>query len=326
MAVAPLTVEVHLTAQDRFDALRTDALAGLAARPKELPPKWFYDERGSRLFDEITRLPEYYLTRAEREILETVAEQVASLSEADTLVEIGSGTSEKTRLLLDALAGSDRLERFVPFDVSEPVLRESAARISSEYPGVAVHAVAGDFERHLGLLPRGGRRLVAFLGSSIGNLGPLERARFLRALHATLAPGDTLLLGTDLVKDAATLERAYDDAAGVTAEFNLNVLRVLDRELGADFDTGRFAHVARFDAEHDRVEMYLRSTQAQTVSVDALERRFTFARDELMRTEISTKFRRETVARELGAGGFALTAWWQDSGSRFALSLSTVRG
>lgn len=324
MAVAPLTVDVHLTARDRFEALRRDALAGLSATPKELPPKWFYDERGSQLFDQITRLPEYYLTRAEREILEAVGADVAALSQADTLVEIGSGTSRKTRILLDALRDRDHLERFVPFDVSEAVLRQSAEQIAAEYPHVGIHAVVGDFEQHLSLLPRGGRRLVAFLGSSIGNLGPRQRARFLAALHATLRPGDWLLLGTDLVKEAAVLQRAYDDRAGVTAEFNLNVLRVLNRELGADFDIDRFEHVARWDARHERVEMYLRSTGVQTVRVAALELAFLFARHELMRTEISTKFRRDGVERELRTSGFQLARWWEDAGGRFAVSLSSA--
>ena len=320
MAVAEHTVEVHLSPEDRREALCADARAGLASTPKQLPPKWFYDARGSELFDEITRLPEYYLTRCEREILEACAREIADVAHAETLVEIGSGTSEKTRILLDALAPAG----FVPFDVSEETLRASAAQVAAEHPGLAVHAVVGDFERHLGLLPRDGRRLVAFLGSSIGNLGPRERERFLRALRATLEPGDGLLLGTDLVKDPARLERAYDDAAGVTAAFNLNVLAVLNAELGADFDLARFEHVARWNPDGEWIEMLLRSTVSQVVSVPALDERYTFAAGELMLTEISAKFRRAGVEAELRAGGFAVRRWWEDSTGSFALSLSAA--
>ena len=218
--------------------MRADARAGLTASPKVLPPKWFYDEAGCRLFDEITRVPEYYPTRTERAILARHAGDIAARTSADTLVELGSGTSEKTRLLLDALVGARTAARFVPFDVSEPTLRDAANAIELEYPGVDVHAVVGDFERHLDRLPRGGTRLVAFLGSTIGNLDPDGRARFYRSIAAGLAPDDALLLGTDLVKDRRRLEAAYDDSAGVTAAFNRNVLAVLNRELAADFDAG----------------------------------------------------------------------------------------
>ncbi|HEY4397100.1 MAG TPA: L-histidine N(alpha)-methyltransferase, partial [Acidimicrobiia bacterium] len=204
--------------------MRADARAGLTASPKVLPPKWFYDAEGSRLFDEITRLSEYYPTRIEREILTARAGDIAAATSADTLVELGSGTSEKTRLLLDALSAHGSLRRFVPFDVSEPTLRDAAHAIELEYPGVDVHAVVGDFEHHLDRLPRDGTRLVAFLGSTIGNLDPDGRARFYRSLASGLVPGDALLLGTDLVKDTRRLVAAYDDAAGVTAAFNRNVL------------------------------------------------------------------------------------------------------
>jgi len=320
MAVAQHIVEVHLSPEDRRAALSADARAGLSSTPKQLPPKWFYDARGSELFDEITRLPEYYLTRSEREILEARAAEIADVARAETLVEIGSGTSEKTRILLDALEPTT----FVPFDVSEQTLRESAAQVAAERPGLAVHAVVGDFERHLALLPRDGRRLVAFLGSSIGNLGPLQRERFLRALRATLEPGDGLLLGTDLVKDPARLVRAYDDAAGVTAAFNLNVLAVLNAELAADFDLARFEHVARWNPDGEWIEMLLRSTAEQVVAVRALEGAYAFAAGELMLTEISAKFRRRGVEAELGAAGFRVLRWWEDSTGSFALSLSAA--
>jgi L-histidine Nalpha-methyltransferase len=303
--------------------LRADARSGLTASPKVLPPKWFYDEEGCRLFDEITRLPEYYPTRTERAILDARAGDVAARTSADTLVELGSGTSEKTRLLLDALSAQGSLRRFVPFDVSEPTLRDAAAAIEVDYPGVDVHAVVGDFERHLDRLPVGGTRLVAFLGSTIGNLDPAGRARFYRSIAAGLAPGDALLLGTDLVKDASRLEAAYNDAAGVTAAFNRNVLAVLNRELAADFVPERFAHVARWNPGEDWIEMRLRSQVTQTVHVEELDLEVEFADGEEMRTEISAKFRRERVEAELTAAGLALTAWWTDPAGDFALSLST---
>ena len=301
--------------------MRADARAGLTASPKVLPPKWFYDEEGCRLFDEITRLPEYYPTRTERVILARHAGDIAARSSADTLVELGSGTSEKTRLLLDALAADGSLRRFVPFDVNEPTLRNAAAAIELEYPGVDVHAVVGDFERHLDRLPVGGTRLVAFLGSTIGNLDPDGRARFYRNIAAGLAPDDALLLGTDLVKDTQRLEAAYDDDAGVTAAFNRNVLSVLNRELAADFTPERFAHVARWNPAEEWIEMRLRSEATQTVRVSKLELEVEFADGEEMRTEISAKFRRERVEAELAAAGLALAAWWTDPGGDFALSL-----
>ncbi|HEX6312657.1 MAG TPA: L-histidine N(alpha)-methyltransferase [Acidimicrobiia bacterium] len=320
-----LRVDVHLGPDDLRDALEHDARAGLTARPKDLPPKWFYDERGCDLFEEITRLPEYYPTRAERAILAAHAPDIARITGADTLVELGSGTSEKTRLLLHALADAGTLRRFVPFDVSEPTLRTAAVSIEREYPGVEVHAVVGDFERHLGKLPRGGdggRRVVAFLGGTIGNLVPAARATFLGEVAAGLGDGDALLLGTDLVKDPGRLEAAYDDAAGVTAAFNRNVLSVLNRELGADFVPERFEHVACWCADEEWIEMRLRSTGAQTARVRDLDLEVDFAPDEEMRTEISAKFRREPVAAELAAAGLALAEWWTDPAGDFALSLA----
>ncbi len=321
----PLVVERHLTPDVHAAALRSDVRAGLTSTPKTLPPKWFYDERGSRLFDEITRLPEYYPTRRERELLGLVAGEVAAATGADTLVELGSGTSEKTRLLLAALAGAGTLRRFVPFDVDGVVLGEAGTAVAAEHPGVAVHAVVGDFEHHLDRLPRGGRRLVAFLGSTIGNLEPDPRARFLRNLAATLAPGDALLLGTDLVKDTARLIAAYDDAAGVTAEFNKNVLHVLRRELGADVDPGDFDHVAAWVPEHERIEMRLRARRDLTVRIPALGMEVPFAQGEELRTEVSSKFRRETLAAELAAAGLDLTRWWTDARGDVALSLAAPR-
>ena len=314
-------VDVHVDPRDYSRALAGDVRAGLTSTPKELPPKYFYDDRGSELFDEITRLPEYYPTRAERAILEAVAPEIAARTGADTLVELGSGTSEKTRLLLGALHDQGTLARFVPFDVSEATLRSAAAAVADEY-SISVHAVVGDFERHLGTLPRGGTRVVAFLGSTIGNLTPTARAEFLSEIARGLEPGDAFLLGTDLVKDVHRLVAAYDDAAGVTAEFNRNVLHVVNRDLGADFAPDRFVHVARWDPDEQWIEMWLRSEAAQTVRVRGLDLTVEFAAGEAMRTEISAKFTRPRVLAELSAAGLALDAWWTDPAGDFALSLS----
>jgi len=314
-------VDVYLSGADLAAALAHDVRTGLLSTPKELPPKWFYDDRGSALFDEITRLPEYYPTRAERAILEARASEIATLTGADTLVELGSGTSEKTRLLLSALADAGTLTRFVPFDVSEQTLRDASAAVASEY-GIDVHAVVGDFERHLDRIPIGGRRIVAFLGGTIGNLHPAKRADFLAQVASSLGPDDALLLGTDLVKDVARLEAAYDDAAGVTAEFNRNVLAVVDRALDANFVPEAFEHVARFDPEHEWVEMRLRATAPMDVRINALDLDVSFAAGEEVRTEISAKFRRDRVEEELAAAGLTLAEWWTDPAGDFALSLS----
>lgn len=311
-------VDVLFAAEERDEALREEVRLGLASTPKELQPKWFYDERGSRLFEEITRLPEYYLTRAERSILERHAGEIGRLADAETLIELGSGTSAKTRILLDAL----RPRRFVPFDVSEETLRASARTLRLEYPALEVAGVVGDFERHLGALPSDGRRLLAFLGSTVGNLPPPARAMFLRDVAATLEPADTFLLGVDLVKDPARLVAAYDDPAGVTREFNLNVLHVLNRELDGDFDVTAFEHVARWDAREEWMEMSVRSLRGQTARLAALELEVGFDAGELMRTEISAKFRRERVQAELDAAGLALTRWWTDGAGDFALLLA----
>ncbi len=319
-----LTIDVHIEPADLADALRSDAYRGLTSNPKELAPKWFYDDRGSQLFDEITRLPEYYPTRTERAILASHSDEIARVTAADTLVELGSGTSEKTRLLLDALRSAGTFTRFVPFDVSETTLRDAAVAVGNEYPGVAVHAVAGDFERHLDRLPGGGRRLIAFLGGTIGNLLPDARARFLGEIAAGLGRDDAFLLGTDLVKDPARLVAAYDDAAGVTAEFNRNVLHVLNRELGADFRPSQFEHVARYDPDNEWIEMRLRSMGAQVVNVAELDLVVAFRDGEEMRTEVSAKFRRDRVERELAAAGLRLTDWWTDPAGDFALSLSVL--
>jgi L-histidine N-alpha-methyltransferase len=316
----------HLTRtlpEDATDAaLRADVQGGLTRSPKTLPPKWFYDAHGSDLFEKITELPEYYPTRAEREILIDRAGEIAAATGARTLVELGSGSSEKTRHLLDALTG---LHTYVPVDVSESALTQAGQALAAERPGLHVHALIADFTAALTLPETPGPRLVAFLGGTIGNLLPAERAVFLASVRSLLAPGDALLLGTDLVKDASVLVAAYDDAAGVTAEFNRNVLAVVNRELGADFDPGAFAHVALWDAEQEWIEMRLRARTAQTVKIPALDLAVDFAEGEELRTEVSAKFRKDGVRRELAAAGLELARWWTDAEGRFALSLSSPR-
>ncbi|MFI7014022.1 L-histidine N(alpha)-methyltransferase [Streptomyces sp. NPDC050164] len=309
--------------EDATDAaLRADVHRGLTGRPKTLPPKWFYDAHGSDLFEKITELPEYYPTRAEREILLARSGDIAAATRARTLVELGSGSSEKTRHLLDALTD---LHTYVPVDVSESALTQAGQALAAERPGLDVHALIADFTAELTLPGTPGPRLVAFLGGTIGNLLPAERAAFLASVRALLAPGDALLLGTDLVKDEEVLVRAYDDAAGVTAAFNKNVLTVINRELGADFEPAAFDHVALWDAEHEWIEMRLRSRTAQTVKVPALGLAVDFAAGEELRTEVSAKFRQEGVRAELFAAGLDLTHWWTDEAGRFALSLSVAR-
>ncbi|MGW1544850.1 L-histidine N(alpha)-methyltransferase [Streptomyces sp. NPDC002309] len=302
-------------------ALRADVLRGLTSSPKSLPPKWFYDAEGSELFERITELPEYYPTRAEREILIDRAPEIAAASGARTLVELGSGSSEKTRHLLDALTG---LRMYVPVDVSDSALTQAGEALVAERPGLHVHALIADFTVALELPETPGPRLVAFLGGTIGNLLPDERATFLASIRSLLSPGDALLLGTDLVKDEQVLVRAYDDAAGVTAAFNKNVLSVVNRELGADFDPGAFAHVALWDAGNEWIEMRLRSLTSQTVKIPSLDLAVDFAAGEELRTEVSAKFRQERVRGELSAAGLDLAHWWTDGEGRFALSLSTA--
>src|SRR3954453_17316727 len=315
-------MDVYLDPGALADQLATDVRAGLTSTPKTLPPKYFYDARGSELFDEITRLPEYYPTRTERSILDSHVDDIAWLTSAETLVELGSGTSEKTRLLLRALTDAPTLPRCVPFDVAPGVLEEASVAVAEEFPGLELEPVVGDFERHLGELPRHPRRLLAFLGSTIGNLDPAQRAAFLAAVRGTLGEGDTFLLGTDLVKDPARLVAAYDDAQGVTAAFDKNVLAVLDRELGADFKAEAFEHRAIWDAEHEWIEMWLESTEDQRVHVAALDLDVVFEAGEQLRTETSAKFRRLRIERELDAVGLRLVHWWTDPADDFALSLS----
>ncbi|MET9479140.1 L-histidine N(alpha)-methyltransferase [Streptomyces sp. NPDC006638] len=302
-------------------ALRADVLQGLTRTPKVLPPKWFYDARGSDLFEEITRLPEYYPTRAEREILVDRSAEIAEVTGARTVIELGSGSSVKTRHLLDELP--DPLH-YVPVDVSESALTGAAESLLAARPELRVHALIADFTAGLALPGTPGPRLVVFLGGTVGNLLPAERAAFLSSVRSLLEPGDALLLGTDLVKDESVLVRAYDDASGVTAAFNKNVLSVMNRELGADFDPADFEHVALWDEEHEWIEMRLRARRDLTVKIPELDLVVQFDAGEEVRTEVSAKFRQEGVRAELSAAGMELTQWWTDSGGRFALSLATA--
>jgi L-histidine Nalpha-methyltransferase len=315
-------IESHLSASDER-SLADDVLDGLTRPFKELPPKHFYDARGAQLFDRICELPEYYPTRAERSILQRRASELASITGASELVELGSGTAAKTRVLLDALHAAGTLERYVPMDVTEQMVRDCAAQLTAEYPGLQVHGVIGDFERHLDRVPDAvGPRIVAFLGGTIGNFPPGSRRRVLREIRRLLGPRDHLLMGTDLVKDPDVLEAAYDDAQGLTAEFNRNLLRVLNRELDADFDLDDFDHVALFNREHEWIEMRLRARREHTALVRALSLPVHFDAGEEMRTEISAKFTPERLRGDLAAAGMSLVRWLTDDDGLFALTLS----
>jgi L-histidine Nalpha-methyltransferase len=317
-----IRIDSHLGGtQER--SLSEDVLDGLTRPFKELPPKHFYDARGAELFDQICELPEYYPTRAERAILEEGASELAALTNAAELVELGSGTAAKTRVLLDAMHAAGTLRRYIPVDVTESMVRDCAEALTSEYPGLQVHGVIGDFERHLDRVPPPvGPRIVAFLGGTIGNFPPGSRRRVLRQIGSLLGPEDHLLMGTDLVKDPEVLEAAYDDAQGVTADFNRNVLRVLNRELDADFDLQDFDHVARFDPEHEWIEMRLRARREHTTLVRALDLPVHFDAGEEMRTEISAKFTPERLESDLSAAGLELVRWLTDPDELFALTLS----
>jgi L-histidine Nalpha-methyltransferase len=326
LAQTAIRIDSYLGEGDEH-SLAEDARDGLTRPFKELPPKHFYDARGAELFDQICELPEYYPTRTERAILNDTAAELAAVTGAVELVELGSGTAAKTRVLLDALHAAGTLTRYVPVDVTEGMVRDCAQELIEEYPGLCVHGVVGDFERHLDRVPdAAGPRLVVFLGGTIGNFPPSQRRRFLAQIADLLGPEDHLLMGTDLVKDPEVLEAAYDDRQGVTAEFNRNLLHVLNRELDADFDPADFEHVARFDAGNEWIEMRLRSRREHTVNVRALELPVHFAAGEEMRTEISAKFTRERIDEDLAGAGLELVQWLTDPDEQFALTLSAPAG
>jgi L-histidine N-alpha-methyltransferase len=307
-------------------SLANDVLDGLTRPFKELPPKHFYDARGSELFERICELPEYYPTRTERQILEDHALHIVQATGAGELVELGSGSADKARILLAAMAEAGTLRRYVPFDVSASVVEDAAVRLVEEYDGLVVHGVIGDFERHLERVPGadGVPRLVALLGGTIGNFPPGTRRGLLRKIGALMRPADRLLLGTDLVKDPAVIEAAYDDSEGVTAEFNRNVLHVINRELGADFSPEAFDHVAFFDRKHEWVEMRLRARRPCSVLIAELGLRVDFAAGEELRTEISAKFTRSRLEADFAAAGLALDRWYTDDQELFALSLARL--
>jgi L-histidine N-alpha-methyltransferase len=319
-----LTVDVHLQPGSNSTIAR-DVLEGLGNSPKTLPPKYFYDDTGSRLFDRICDTREYYQTRTEHALLEQVADDLMGGLEPSDLIELGSGAARKTRVLLDAAGRAGVRCRYVPFDVSESMLRDSATKLLSSYPWLGVHGIVGDYDRHLGQLPPGDRRLVVFLGSTIGNFAPDEAVLFLTRVARQLHAGDRLLLGTDLVKDHAVLDAAYNDSEGLTAEFNKNVLRVLNRELGASFDPARFEHVAFFNAEQSRIEMHLEAREAHRVRIAKLDMDVGFERGESIRTEISRKFTRQSVADLLAAAGLELIEWHTPENGYFGLSLARPR-
>ena len=322
-ASARFTLENRLPSDFYQASLRADVAGGLGTTPRTLSPKWFYDQRGSELFEQITALPEYYPTRAEQEILSTRAAEIAAAVGARTLVELGSGSSRKTRLLLDALTAAGTLERYVPVDVSGSALVAAGEALGREYPGLRVAATVTDFEDDLVLSADDpDPRMLAFLGSTIGNFDPAQRRKLYAAFHRALRDDDSLLLGADLVKDPSVLVPAYNDDLGITAAFNKNVLAVLNRELDADFDLAEFEHEAVWNAQEERIEMYLRSRVQQSVKIRALDLAVDFAADELLRTELSCKFRREGLTAELAAGGFAVRQWWTDHAGRFALLLA----
>jgi L-histidine Nalpha-methyltransferase len=317
-----VTVRSYLGAEDET-SLGDDVLDGLTRPFKELPPKYFYDEAGAALFDRICELPEYYPTRVERAILAERAGELAALTGAAEVVELGSGTAAKSRLLLSSLAEAGTLRRYVSVDVTEGMIRSTGAALAEEYPGLEVHGIVGDFERHLGHLPDpAGTRIVALLGGTIGNFTPGSRRRFLRGIGRLLGPDGVLLLGVDLVKDPARIEAAYDDAAGVTAAFNRNVLRVVNRELGADFEPDGFDHVAFFDREHEWIEMRLRAQRRMTVTVAGLGLTVEFAKREELRTEISAKFTPERLAADFAAARLEIVELMTDSDALFGLAVA----
>jgi L-histidine Nalpha-methyltransferase len=321
-----IAIDVHLPEGGPLAGLAVDARMGLSAPFKELPPKYFYDERGSILFEEITRLPEYYPTRAERAILDLRGEEVVAAAEPSTLMELGSGSAAKTRRLLDAMHEAGFLEAYVPVDISEEITRHTAGQLVEEYPGLRVHGVVCDYETHLERVPREPGGLIAFLGGTIGNFQPQIRRSFLARIASLMYPEDRFLLGTDLVKDRERLEAAYNDSAGVTAAFNKNVLQVLNRELGADFDPAAFAHLAFWDELNSWIDIRLRSLSRQTVTIPTLGMEVEFAEGEEMRTEISAKFTREQLEVVYREVGLEIVDWWTDPDDLFALSLARRSG
>lgn len=322
MNLAPITLAIHTLGRDRRQELIDDVRAGLGAARRSLPPRWFYDEPGCELFEAITELPEYYQTRTEMAILELAAGDLVGRVTPDAIVELGAGSCTKSRILIRAAKGAGTLGTFVPFDISETTIRRSASALVDEFTDVAVYCVAGEFDRHLGEIPRFGRQLIVFLGSTIGNFEPDQATRFLTAVRDLMEPGDGFLLGVDLVKPVSELVAAYDDAAGVTARFNLNLLARVNRELGADFDLAAWRHVALWNQEESRIEMHLRSVTDQSVHIPAASLEVRFAEGETLRTEICTKYTPERVEVMLRSSGMTPETWYLDERSRFGVVLA----
>lgn len=311
-------------AGDQRAALAADVRAGLTARPPRLPSKWLYDARGSALFEAITRTPEYYLTRTEAAILERIADGIISQVSPLELLEIGSGSSRKTRLLLEAMHRHGTGEVYVPFDVSPDAIEAAAAALVTDYPWLTVRGVVGDFHEHLADVPRTGRRLVACLGSTVGNFPPDQQVGLLTDIASTLAPGDAVLIGADLVKDAEVLEAAYDDAAGITAAFTMNLVAVLQRELDAEIDASALRHASRWDPEHARIEIGLEAVRSTVLRIPSIGLELHLQAGEQIRTEVSSKFTRATLTDRLAAAGLALRDWHTDPDELFAVALAAL--
>ena len=322
----PVQIDVHLR-DGTLASLAEDVRTGLSRYPRELPPKYFYDARGSELFEQITALPEYYPSVVEQDILDAAGARIVELVRPTEIVELGPGSAQKTTALLRPMLERLPSGRYIPVDVSESAVQDCAERLVGAYDSLAVHGVVGDFERHLDRIPEpAGRRLIAFLGGTIGNLDHPRRSRLLKALRAQLGPDDRLLVGTDLVKDRERLEAAYNDSAGVTAEFNRNMLRVINSHLDGDLDPDLFEHVAFYNEHARRIEMWLRAREDISARIDALGMDVDFEAGEEMRTEISCKFTRDSLSREYAAAGLELIAWYTDAEGLFALSLTGPEG
>ena len=322
VSLPPITIAVHTLGRDSREQLIEDVRNGLTQIPKTLQPRWFYDDRGCELFDEITVLPEYYQTRTEMAILQRHARDIMQRVHPASIVELGAGTCTKSRVLIRAAKGMGSLWTFVPFDISEATLRRSASELSEEFDDLTVYCVTGEFDHHLSQIPRFGRQLIVFLGSTIGNFEPDEAQRFLTEVRRLMRPGDHFLVGVDLVKDEAQLTAAYNDSRGVTAEFNRNVLARINRELDADFALDAFSHAVRWNAPDHRIEMHLRSDREQTVAVRGAGLTACFSAGETLRTEVCTKYTRATLEAMLSEAGIETLAWYTDPAERFALVLA----
>lgn len=318
---ASITIDVPITREDP-DTLGNIVKTGLLANPRTLPSKLFYDERGSTLFEQICELPEYYQTRTEHQLLISCADEIVALSEAEELVELGSGAATKTRVLLDAMTEADQLRHFVPFDVDETIVRRVSEELVQEYPGLQIHGVAGDFLVHLEHIPEGGKRLVVILGGTIGNLPAIAAENFLTSVNTEMASGDFFLLGVQLITDPNRLEAAYNDQQGITAKFNKNILRVLRNQLGAQCDSANFDHVARYNPDAHRIEMWLRSTQDQTLNIPDLDLSVPLKKDEEIRTELSTKYDHALAEALLSSAGFEMVKWYTDPNHLISLALA----